>query len=187
MTSKLNYLALLIAGAVLMLALGCGEKSSDTSAASEPTMKQQVDETIGIMKSRDPSINNFFDTAYGYVVFPDVVEGAFIVGGGRGRGLVYKQGKLAGSAILTQGDIGLQAGGQAFREVIFFRDKYAYATFAASNLEFSAKATAVIVKAGAGASADYENGVAAFAMPKAGAMLKASIGGQKFKFLPLAD
>ncbi len=166
--------------------ISCG---GTTSRGDDPgtkgSLEAQVNETIMLFKSRDRSIGSWFDSAYGYVVFPDVVEGAFIVGGGHGRGLVYRNGELMGSATVTQVDVGLQAGGQAFREVIFFKDEIAFATFAGSNLEFAADASAVLVKSGAAATADYENGVAAFTMPRGGAMAKAAIGGQKFKYNPL--
>ena len=176
-------------GVVVMMTaalVGCG---GTTSRSSDPntgaSLGDQVRETVSLFKSRDATIGRWFDSAYGYVVFPDVKEGAFIVGGGTGRGLVYVDGKLVGSATVTHVDVGAQIGGQAFREVIFFRDEIAFSMFSASNLEFAADASAVLVKSGAAATADYENGVAAFTMPKAGAMLKAAIGGQKFKYIPL--
>jgi len=49
---------------------------------------------------------------------------------------------------------------------------------------FSAQATAVALDAGAAAKADYRDGMAIFVIADKGLMIDASIGGQKFKFLP---
>ena len=38
---------------------------------------------------------------------------------------MYEQGRYVGDATMTQGSIGLQLGGQAFSQIIFFRDKRA--------------------------------------------------------------
>ena len=56
--------------------------------------------------------------------------------------------------------------------------------FTQSKLEFAAQATAVAANEGAGANADYHEGVAIFMMVKGGLMAEAAIGGQKFKFTP---
>ena len=85
-------------------------------------------------------------------------------------------------AKLSQLSIGLQAGGQAYREVIFFESKKELDRFKNSQFEFSAQASAVAAKSGASANAKYTNGVMVFTMQKGGLMYEASIGGQEFKF-----
>jgi hypothetical protein len=65
-----------------------------------------------------------------------------------------------------------------------FQDKAALDRFRQNQVEVTANASAVIVKSGAGASAKYENGVAIYIMPRGGAMAEASVGGQKFTFVP---
>jgi len=69
--------------------------------------------TDSLMKKR-------FKNDYGYVVFPNVGKGAVGVGGASGGGIVYEKGVIVGKAQMTQVTIGLQFGGQAYREVIFF-------------------------------------------------------------------
>jgi lipid-binding SYLF domain-containing protein len=123
-----------------------------------------------------------FKEAYGYVIFPNVGKGGLGVGGAAGNGIVYQGGQEIGAAKLSQLSIGFQAGGQAYREIIFFEDKEALDRFMGNNFEFSAQASAVAVTAGASAKADYEGGVMVFTMQKGGLMYEASIGGQKFKF-----
>ncbi len=125
-----------------------------------------------------------FEEAYGYVIFPNVGKGAIGVGGAAGNGIVYEGGAEIGAAKLTQLSIGFQAGGQAYREIIFFQDKVAMDRFKGSEFEFAAQTSAVAVTAGASADANYEGGVMVFTMQKGGLMYEASVGGQKFKYDP---
>lgn len=130
----------------------------------------------------DAALSEYFDNAAGYVLFPNVGEGGFIFGGASGNGVVYENGTAIGMANLKKLDIGLQAGGQALIEVIFFETKSALNKFKQGNFEFSAEASAVAVESGVAVNAGYEDGVVVFALPKAGLMADASVGGQKFSF-----
>ncbi|AKH21406.1 YSC84-related protein [Sedimenticola thiotaurini] len=157
-------------------------KESGVSKSS--TGNRGVDEAIFRLKARDPGLKLFFDKAYGYAVFPTVGKAGFGLGGAYGEGEVYRQGRFIGTSTLSQVTIGLQIGGQAYTEIIFFRNKRALDDFTSGNFEFNAQASAVAVTAGASADADYNNGVAIFTLPKGGLMAEASVGGQKFSFEP---
>lgn len=130
----------------------------------------------------DETLNEYFDNAAGYVLFPNVGEGGFIIGGASGNGVVYEKGTAIGMANLKKLDIGFQAGGQAIIEVIFFETEADLAKFKEGHFEFSAEASAVAVESGVAVTAGYNDGVVAFALPKAGLMADASVGGQKFSF-----
>ena len=82
--------------------------------------------------------------------------------------------------------LGVQVGGQTFSEIVLFQDKAALDRFKAGRTSFAANASAVLVKAGAAASARYESGVAVFVAPEGGMMIEAAIGAQKFFFKPAA-
>ncbi len=157
-------------------------------AGWDPTREQKekamVEETIAKFKQADSSMKVFFDKAYGYIVFPGIGKGGFIIGGGYGNGWVYEKGRHIGSATLTQVTVGAQIGGQSFREIIFFEDKKTLDDFKKGNWELSAQASAIIVKQGASKDSSYDHGVAVFTMPRKGAMAEASVGGQKFKYTP---
>jgi lipid-binding SYLF domain-containing protein len=167
--------------AAVVLAGGC----SSAQKAEGPALSEQVTDTVALMVSRDPNLQLWFDDAYGYAVYPSVTKGAFVVGGAHGTGQVFEQGKLIGTTSLTQGTIGAQIGGQAYSELVFFKDKWALDTFKRGDLELAAQASAVAVGAGASSDADYESGVAVFTMAKGGLMLEASVGGQKFDYTPM--
>ncbi len=130
-------------------------------------------------------LDTFFENSAGYVIFPNVGKGGFIVGGASGNGVVYENGVPVGMADLKKLNVGLQAGGQAITEVIFFETPTDLNRFKDGDFEFSAEASAVAIKSGISVNAKYKDGVAVFAMPKAGLMADASVGGQKFGYTPI--
>jgi lipid-binding SYLF domain-containing protein len=86
---------------------------------------------------------------------------------------------------MTQVSVGLQFGGQAYRELIFFENQESLDRFKKNKFEFSAQASAVAAKSGASANAKYRDGVMVYTAQKGGLMYEASVGGQKFKFTAL--
>lgn len=162
-------------------------------------------DTIELFKNAGQS-GTFFKNSYGYAVFPTVGEGAFIVGGAHGKGQVYERGKHVGDTAITKLSIGLQAGGEAYSQIVFFQDKRAFDEFTSGNFEFAAGVSAVAITAaakgeagttGSNASASggkkdattagaYHKGMAVFTIVKGGAMAEASVAGQKFSYTPRA-
>jgi len=142
---------------------------------------EESNKTIQDFKEKDPGIEKFFDSSYGYAVLYSVGKGAVGVGGAGGKGSVYQQGKPVADVRMTQVTVGFQLGGQKYAEIIFFEDKEHYDRFVGSNYEFSAQASAVALKSGASADAEYRDGVVVFTMAIGGLMYEASVGGQKFK------
>lgn len=153
----------------------------------EEKSDDKVAETIATFKRKDPDMKAFFNKAYGYAVFPTVGKGGIGIGGAYGKGEVYRKGKLIGTSSLKQVSIGFQFGGQAYSEIIFFKNKKALDQFINGSFELSAQASAVAVKAGASTDAVYDNGMAIFTMAKGGLMYEASVAGQKFSYKSLKD
>jgi lipid-binding SYLF domain-containing protein len=130
----------------------------------------------------DPLMKNLFANAYGYVIFPNIGKGGLGVGAATGNGVVYEKGGIAGMANMKQVTVGFQAGGQAYREVIFLETQEVLNRFKENKIEFSGQASAVAATKGASANVKYKNGVMIFTKAKGGLMYEASVGGQKFKF-----
>lgn len=169
--------------AVGLVALSIGCSTAPKTQAKADELNTDCLDAIAAFKKKDPSMEkSFFKTAHGYAVFPKIGKGGLGVGGAGGKGQVYENGNLIGYTTLSQGTIGLQIGGQAFREIVFFKDKKALDSFTKGEFAMSAQATAVAAAAGASATADYSNGVAVFVGGQEGLMAEASIGGQKFSF-----
>ncbi|MHC4548681.1 MAG: lipid-binding SYLF domain-containing protein [Planctomycetota bacterium] len=171
-----------LAGAALALA-ACGSTQPETDSDKD-AFARETEAAIVRLKGADAGLRRWFEDAYGYVVFPGVGKGGLIVGGAHGRGQVYEQGRHVGYASLKQGTIGLQAGGQSYIEAIFFKDQSALKAFQEGNWEMGAQVSAVAVKAGASADADYTKGVAVFTLAHGGLMAEASVAGQKFDYVP---
>jgi lipid-binding SYLF domain-containing protein len=174
---KLNIIWVIVLACALNVAPIFGQSTAKKNKiiADSQTAKAEF------IKS-DPLMKALFDKAYGYVIFPNVGKAGLGIGGAAGNGVVYQQGKRIGMAKLSQLSIGFQAGGQAYREVIFFETEKELDRFKESRFEFSAQASAVAVTEGASANVKYTDGVMVFTMQKGGLMYEASIGGQKFKF-----
>jgi lipid-binding SYLF domain-containing protein len=152
--------------------------------AWDTASQKNAEATIAEFKRADPSMDAFFQKAYGYAIFPEITKVGIGIGGAGGDGTVFEQGQGVGSSEMSQVTVGLQLGGQTYREAIFFKDKTALDNFKRGNFEFAAGASAVAVKTGASKAADYANGVAIFTMAKGGLMFEASVGGQKFSYEP---
>jgi lipid-binding SYLF domain-containing protein len=164
----------------------------------------KYEETIELFKDAGESAS-FFGNSYGYAVFPTIGKAGIGIGGARGDGRVYAQGKHIGDSTMTQLSIGFQLGGQAFSQIIFFQDERALDEFTSGNFEFGAQAGAVVVTAsasatagstGAGATASggkkdattagqYYRGMVTFIIAKGGLMYEASVSGQNFSYTPV--
>jgi lipid-binding SYLF domain-containing protein len=171
-------LALLMAAAV-----GCA--GAPETRPEQASLEARADATLVAMRTDDPSLGRVLDGAAGYVVFPRVREAAFIVGGVRGRGVVYEAGRPIGYATVTGGSVGAQAGGQGFSQLLILESDRALDRLKADNFDLTADASATLVRSGAAASARFEGGVAVLVHDPAGAMVQASIGGQRIEFTPI--
>jgi lipid-binding SYLF domain-containing protein len=158
-------------------------------------------DTVTLFKNAGESAS-FFKSCYGYAVFPTIGKGGLVVGAAHGNGRVYQHGKYVGDSSMTQLSVGLQAGGQAYSQIIFFEDQRAFDEFTSGNFEFGADVGGVAITAAAGASAGttganasasggkkdattagmYHKGLAVFTIVKGGAMAQATVAGQKFKY-----
>ena len=157
-----------------------------TSASAQSDKEKSLIDDCNAAKAEfiktDALLSKLFETAAGYVIFPNVGKGAVGVGGASGNGIVYEHGKMIGKAKMSQVSVGFQVGGQAYRELIFFENKETLDRFKKNKVEFSAQASAVAATAGASANAKYREGVMIYTQQKGGLMYEASVGGQKFKF-----
>jgi lipid-binding SYLF domain-containing protein len=146
----------------------------------------------------------FFSNSYGYALFPTIGKAGIGIGGAHGSGRVYVGGKHVGNTTMNQISIGLQLGGQAYSQIIFFQDQRAFDDFSSGNFEFSAQAAAVAITAAASAqsstgggssagasggmndastvSAGYDKGMAVFTVAKGGLMYEAALAGQKYSY-----
>jgi len=164
---------------------------------------RDVSDTVELFRGI-PQVAPYFSSSYGYAVWPRIGRGGLGIGASRGRGQVYVNGQLTGFSTHTEVSVGLQAGGQTYRQIIFFQNAEAYQKFTQDSFEFDAQAQAVAVtasvEAGAGttgartsagagspntaAGGGYTDGMQIFTMAEGGLMYKATIAGQRYNFEP---
>ena len=149
------------------------------------------------------NVSEMLAESYGYAVLPTIGKGGIGIGGAGGTGCVFAGGKHTGKVSMGQVTIGWQLGGQAYSELILFKNADTYKDFTRGTFEFGADATAVALTYGAAAGAStqgasatagdthgkgmWKRGMAIFTLAKGGLMYEASIGGQKYNFTPLSN
>lgn len=185
------------------------QETEQRAQAERASLVSDARATIENFKRTDPTIQRFFDNAYGYAVFPNVGKGGLIAGGSFGEGVVFRQGQpmegdsdryepaqgqaaqdalgeVVGYSNITQATVGAQLGGQTFSQIIFFEDEGTFNRFVQRGERGSwgptAQASAVAMTSGAAANSDYSSGVASFIRSKGGLMGEAAVGSQKFSF-----
>jgi len=173
---KSKMIILLVTFFVAYVSYGQNSKDKRIMAEAEKAKKEMI--------KKDAGLDKFFNNATAYVIFPHVGEGAFIIGGASGNGVLYEHGTAVGMADLKKLDIGAQAGGQSSAEVIFFETEAALNEFKAGNYALSAEASAIAIESGVAENANYNDGVVIFTYPLKGLMADVSIGGQKFTYTP---
>lgn len=174
------------------------------AALAAPVLADEYDDAVQNFRDAGQSAS-FFKDSYGYAVYPTIGKAGLVVGGAHGNGKVYVGGQHVGNSSMTKLSLGLQAGAQAYSQIIFFRDRAAFDKFTNNDFAFSAGASAVLITAGAtaetgttgsAASASthrkdattkggYQDGLAVFSIVKGGAMYEASLGGQKYSYKPV--
>lgn len=184
MKRELSKLVLLGCLSLCVAAPACAGSQKGTSSGEKVERVEGVADTIALFKQKDPSIAQLFSQSAGYVVFPTVGEGGFIVGGGHGHGEGYEGGAYVGRVTLSELSVGAQVGGQSYSQVVFFETPVDFKRMKDNAFKFDAEVSAVAADAGVAKNAKFKDGVATFIIPKQGLMAAASVGGQKLEFTP---
>jgi lipid-binding SYLF domain-containing protein len=174
-----------VVAGVCAVGAGWGCATSPKSEADRDTLTNDVNASLSSFKNADPTLQDLLSRSQGYAVFPDVGKAGFIAGGAYGRGQLFEGNRAVGYCDITEGTVGLQAGAQTYGELIVFVTRGPLEDFKADRFAFSANASAVAIKSGASAAADYSKGVVVFIQPKGGLMAEASVGGQRFRYRPM--
>jgi lipid-binding SYLF domain-containing protein len=161
------------------LLVGCA-----TAPASRPEREALLTESVTALKrmsAEDPGVTALVKRGTGYALFPTVTKGGLVVGGARGQGVLYEQGRHTAYCDLTQATVGAQVGAQSFSELLVFENRAALDRFKGGQLAFAADASAVALQRGvATADIPFSDGVAVVVSPLTGVMVEAAVGGQQF-------
>lgn len=178
--SKLIYVALAV-----VCATACA--TAPKTAEGKQTLQQQANTALGQMELKDPTLRPRVAQAYAYAVFPSVGKaGALFAGGAYGQGVLYVQGQPAGFVKLTQGSVGFELGGQTFAELLILNNPAQVQSIQNGTFNLGGDVSAVAIKSGAGAAAQFTSGMAVFIMPHGGLMAGISLTGQQITYQPMA-
>ncbi len=166
----------------LVLLAGCS--TAPVTESGREAVVAQGAAAMNAFTRTDPTLSQLLNKSAGYAVFPSITKGGAGLAGAYGRGVLYQGNQVVGYCDVSQGTLGLQLGGENYRELVVFRDSDALARFKAGDFTFAAGASAVAAKAGAASNAPYERGVIVFTQSITGLMFEAAIGGQNFSYVP---
>jgi lipid-binding SYLF domain-containing protein len=166
---------------IIVCALVAGCAGVPKSQAARDQLKSDATATQQKFLEKDPSLQAMLDRSAGHIVFPEISQGGFVVGGAGGKGVIFENGAPTGYAELSQASIGAQVGGQKYSEMVILEDKATLDRVKSGKFDMGGEASAVIARQGAAAGASFKNGVAVVINPLGGAMVSASITGQKIK------
>ena len=160
---------------------GHAEWQPDATDKQQVAVRQTIDDFI----ENEPRVQEYFEQAAGYAVFPRVWRAAFMWGGAYGKGLVFGGGELVGSCSQVLGSVGAQLGLQSYQQVVLFNSQAGLAEFQEGRLEFQGRASAAVATVGKSAEPGHLPEVAIFSLTRGGLMLEASANIVKFGYKPI--
>ncbi|WP_321786036.1 YSC84-related protein [Burkholderia pyrrocinia] len=184
-------LAMKAAAAVMLgsLALaGCTTTSdkpenASTSASKRQSIDASVNATLSRLYSTVPGSRELVAKSRGVLVFPNVLQAGFIVGGQSGNGALRVGGSTVGYYNTSSLSVGLQAGAQSKAIVFLFMTQDALDSFRKSDgWAAGADASVAVVKVGANGAVDTTTATApveVLILTNAGLMGDLSVNGTK--------
>ena len=156
---------------------------TNATAAEASVIDTKANAAIEIFKNK-PGAADFLSKVEGYLVFPSVIKGGFVIGGEYGEGVLRINGETAAYYSMASGSIGFQAGAQKASYIIAFASKDSLEKFRRSNNwqgGIDGGLTAVTWGVGKDiASLSFEQPIYAFVFNAKGLMGSLSLEGSKF-------
>jgi len=154
-----------------------------TNASKRQAIDSSVDATLSRMYSTVKGSRELVAKSRGVLVFPDVIQAGFIVGGQSGNGALRVGGSTVGYYNTSSLSVGLQAGAQSKAIVFLFMTQQALDEFRNSDgWAAGAGASVALVKMGANGAVDSNTATAPIqvvVLTNAGLMGDVSINGTK--------
>jgi len=157
--------------------------TASTSASKRESIDASVNATLSRLYSTVPGSRDLVAKARGVLVFPNVLQAGFIVGGQSGNGALRVGGSTVGYYNTSSLSVGLQAGAQSKAIVFLFMTQQALDEFRNSDgWSAGAGASVALVKMGANGAVDTNTATApvqVIVLTNAGLMGDVSINGTK--------
>jgi lipid-binding SYLF domain-containing protein len=171
----------------LLIALFCAFLSGNLNAKTAKEIDASVDAAIERFYKQVKGAREFVEKSKGMLVMPNVVKGAFIIGGEYGEGALRVGGKSVDYYNTISGSIGFQIGGQAKDIILLFMTDEALKQFRASKgWEAGVDGNVALINVGAGERADtrtLKDPIVGFVFDAKGLIADISLKGAKFSKL----
>lgn len=182
-------LAALVGSLLLSACTTTGEADTAPNTSARVALDAEVSDTLNRLYKVAPDAREMMAKAAGVLVFPAVVGGSFVVGGGYGRGAMLVDGRTQGYYSLGTGSIGWQIGAQSKSVLYVFNTREALAKFLDSTgWVAGVDATVAVAHIGANGRIDSETikqPVVGFIMNNAGLEAGVSLQGTKISRISL--
>jgi len=160
--------------------------STMTMANSARDIEKDADETIEIFYSEVKGSKAFLKKAKAYLIFPDIKEAGFFLGGKYGEGVLRVRGKSKAYYSVTAASMGLQMGMKAYGMIIAFTTDDALNKFLLDDDEWEADVDGNIAMAEWNSKeeledVDFGESMVAFVLDSKGMMGSLTMEGTKFK------
>jgi lipid-binding SYLF domain-containing protein len=158
--------------------------SSNLYAKTAKEIDASVDAAIERFYKQVKGAKEFEKASKGMLVMPNVVKGAFIIGGEYGEGALRVGGKTVDYYNTISGSIGFQIGGQSKDIILLFMTDEALKQFRASNgWEAGVDGNVALITIGGGERADtrtLKDPIVGFVFDAKGLIADISLKGAKF-------
>ncbi|NTZ86951.1 hypothetical protein FCJ61_29165 [Burkholderia metallica] len=157
--------------------------NASTSASKRESIDASVNATLSRLYSTVPGSRELVAKSRGVLVFPNVLQAGFIIGGQSGNGALRVGGSTVGYYNTSSLSVGLQAGAQSKAVVFLFMTQDALDSFRKSEgWSAGADASVAVVKMGANGAVDSNTATApveVLVLTNAGLMGDLSVNGTK--------
>jgi len=169
---------------LLLVSLISATLSGNLFAKTAKEIDASVDAAIERFYKQVAGAREFEKTAKGMLVMPNVVKGAFIIGGEYGEGALRIGGKSVAYYNTVSGSIGFQIGGESKDIILCFMTEAALKNFrASSGWEAGVDGNVALINVGAGERADTttsQDPIVGFVFDAKGLIADISLKGAKF-------
>jgi len=158
-----------------------------TMAKSAKTLDHDANMAINKFIAKNKSADAFLVKAKAFLVFPEIKEAGFFVGGKYGEGVLRVQRTTKGYYSLTSASVGMQMGAQKYSMIIAFTTDKAVNDFLLDGNDWETEIDGKIAVAEWNSKEeidkDYKDPMVAFVFDSKGLMGSFSMEGTKFKKL----
>lgn len=172
-----NTLSAFLAGLIVLASVAV------SPAMPAAQLREKSEAALEHLLKTKPGTQELADKAVAVLVFPEVIKAGFMIGGQRGDGVLFRDGKVAGYFNTTAASYGWQVGAQKFSYALFFMDQKSLdSLYKADGFEVGAAPSLVVADEGFTSDLStktLKNGIYAFFFGQKGLMAGISLQGTK--------